>query len=95
MDVNGNVFATKLTQKEFCSDLGGNCWSPANLASPTGISCSGTPSPGYVFVTKEIVGGDVACIEAPRLTVNANQSCDPGELVVGFKVTGEILCETF
>ncbi|MGM0423107.1 MAG: type II secretion system protein [Pseudomonadota bacterium] len=95
LDVNGNVRAKKLTAKELCSDLGSNCWSPANIASPAGVSCTGTPSPGYVFVTKEIVGGDVVCIEAPKLTVNADQSCDPGELVVGFKVTGEILCETF
>lgn len=95
LHVNGNVRAKKLTANELCSDLGSNCWSPANIASPAGVSCTGTPSPGYVFVTKEIVGGDVVCVEAPKLTVNADQSCGSGELVVGFKVTGEILCETF
>jgi prepilin-type N-terminal cleavage/methylation domain-containing protein len=93
LHVNGNVRSDKLTQKELCSNAGGNCWSPDNIASPTGISCSGTPAPGNFLVAERIVGGDVVCTNVPKSDVLANQTCSPGEFVVGFQSSGAIICD--
>lgn len=95
LDINGNIRSTNVRAPEMCDRGGANCWGAEKLGG-TGMTCGAPSGPGKVKIMRGIRAGQVdpLCVEINLPTVMNNQKCaNPGEYVVGFTASGNIICE--
>lgn len=95
LDVNGNILATAARSNLLCDRGGANCWNPAKLGG-SGMNCGAPSGPGKIKIMRGIRAGEVdpLCVEVDLPAIMNNQRCaNPGEYVVGFTASGNIICE--